>query len=84
LPSKIIGAHDMTAAKCAENCAEFDYFGTEWSSECFCGRSDPAVPTPAFECLMPAGNPNEACSAGLRLNVYKFDAPTLHDDNHGG
>jgi hypothetical protein len=29
LPSKVTSAHDMTAAKCAENCAGFDYFGTE-------------------------------------------------------
>ncbi|KAK0736199.1 WSC domain-containing protein [Apiosordaria backusii] len=74
LPSKIISTHDMTAAKCAINCAGYDYFGTQWSSECYCGSNAPTDPAPASECNMPcSGNPDETCGAGMRLNVYEFD-----------
>ncbi|KAK4647430.1 uncharacterized protein QC761_101440 [Podospora bellae-mahoneyi] len=40
LPHKIIGTDDMTAAKCAENCADYDFFGTQWSRECFCDDNE--------------------------------------------
>ncbi|KAK4184466.1 WSC domain-containing protein [Podospora australis] len=75
LPNKIIGADDMTAAKCAENCAGYPYFGTQWSRECYCGTEAPTLAAPASECNMPcSGNDNELCGAGMRLNVYSFGA----------
>ncbi|KAK0660111.1 WSC domain-containing protein [Cercophora samala] len=74
LPNNIIGADDMTAAKCAENCADYDFFGTQWSRECFCGSILPTEPAPSSDCSMPcAGDDNELCGAGMRLNVYSFD-----------
>ncbi|KAK4207615.1 WSC domain-containing protein [Rhypophila decipiens] len=74
LPYNIIGADDMTAAKCAAHCEGYDYFGTQYSRECYCGTSAPAQAAPASECSMPcAGNADELCGAGMRLNVYKFD-----------
>ncbi|KAM7206912.1 WSC domain containing protein [Rhypophila sp. PSN 637] len=78
LPNKVISTHDMTAARCALNCAGYDYFGTQYSSECFCGSDTPTDPAPAGDCNMAcSGNPDEQCGAGMRLNVYKFDtAPT--------
>lgn len=75
LPSRIISTPDMTAAKCAENCAGYEYFGTEWSSECFCGTVAPTVSAPAADCSMAcSGNDDELCGGSLRLNVYKFDS----------
>ncbi|KAK0732550.1 WSC domain-containing protein [Apiosordaria backusii] len=74
LPNNIIGADDMTAAKCALNCAGYDFFGTQWSRECFCGSILPTEPAPASDCSMPcSGDDNELCGAGMRLNVYSFN-----------
>lgn len=72
LPSKIISTNDMTAAKCAVNCVDYDYFGKQWSSECYCGSEAPTNSAPAAEYNMAfAGNPAETCGFGMRLNVYK-------------
>ncbi|VBB71455.1 Putative protein of unknown function [Podospora comata] len=77
LPHNIIGTDDMTAAKCAENCADYDFFGTQWSRECFCGSILPTEQATASDCSMPcSGDDNELCGAGMRLNVYSFDKET--------
>ncbi|KAK4203969.1 WSC domain-containing protein [Triangularia verruculosa] len=74
LPNNIIGADDMTAARCALNCAGYDFFGTQWSRECFCGSILPTEQASASDCSMPcSGDDNELCGAGMRLNVYSFD-----------
>ncbi len=79
-PFKVTDANDMTAAKCAANCAGYPYFGTQWSRECYCGTTTPTVSAPASECSMAcSGDDNELCGAGMRLNVYQFgseSAPT--------
>lgn len=76
-PNKIISANDMTAAKCAQNCAGYSYFGTEWSSECYCGNTAPVDPAPASECNMAcSGNADELCGGGMRLNAYKVEPTT--------
>ncbi|KAK4223829.1 WSC domain-containing protein [Podospora fimiseda] len=78
-PYRVIGTDDMTAAKCAENCAGYPYFGTQYSRECFCGATAPSEPTSASDCSMTCtGNENEYCGGGMRLNVYRVDslAPT--------
>ncbi|KAL0934763.1 uncharacterized protein CTRU02_209354 [Colletotrichum truncatum] len=73
LPDKIIGANDMTAAKCAANCVGYSYFGTQWSSECYCGNTVPSVSAPASECnMLCSGKGDEVCGGSLRLNVYKL------------
>jgi hypothetical protein len=64
LPNKIISTNDMTTAKCALNCADCPYFGTEWGRECYCGSDAPTVAAPSFECSMAcSGNDNELCGA---------------------
>jgi len=84
-PHRVISSPDMTAAKCAENCEGYDYFGTQWSSECYCGSVAPTVPADPSECNMPcSGDPNEICGAGMRLTVYQFDkAPVSYPDVNG-
>ncbi|KAL0932353.1 uncharacterized protein CTRU02_213306 [Colletotrichum truncatum] len=73
LPEKTVAASDMTAAKCATNCAGYKYFGTQWSSECYCGNTAPAITVPTSECNMVcAGNSSELCGGSLRLNVYEL------------
>ena len=72
-PFKATDANDMTAAKCAANCAGYPYFGTQWSRECYCGTTAPTVTAPASECSMAcSGDDGELCGAGMRLNVYQF------------
>ncbi|KAL1840964.1 hypothetical protein VTJ49DRAFT_7570 [Mycothermus thermophilus] len=80
LPSKIISANDMTAAKCAEHCDGYEYFGTQYSSECHCGMIEPPVTADDSECNMPcSGDPNETCGGPMKLNVFYFDTACTED-----
>jgi hypothetical protein len=75
LPNNIVSTDDMTAAKCAVNCAGYEYFGTQWGRECYCGSVAPTVSASSSECSMPcSGDGNELCGASMRLNVYKCGA----------
>ncbi|KAK4460636.1 WSC containing protein [Cladorrhinum samala] len=70
-PFNLVAADDMTAAKCRDHCAGFSFFGTQYSRECFCGTSAPTISAPASDCSMAcAGDDNEVCGAGMRLNAY--------------
>jgi hypothetical protein len=71
LPDKIITGDDMTAAKCAVNCADYLYFGTEFGRECYCGDIPPPTAAPETECSKPcAGDDKELCGGSKRLSVY--------------
>ena len=71
----------MTLDSCATFCAGYRYFGTEYSSECYCGNW--LAPTSANaslgECSMAcSGNPLQYCGGGNRLQLYEaenFEAP---------
>ncbi|KAM7198104.1 putative fungistatic metabolite [Naviculisporaceae sp. PSN 640] len=64
----------MTLEACAAFCAGYEYFGTEYASECYCGNSFAAgsvVASSVAECGMTcSGNASEFCGAGNRLSVY--------------
>ncbi|KAK7751400.1 hypothetical protein SLS62_006656 [Diatrype stigma] len=84
LPSAIVSRTDMTGARCAQNCAGYRYFGTEYGQECYCGDAAPASATRVSdsECSLPcAGNDDELCGAGQRLTVYERprNPPTVAD-----
>lgn len=67
---------DMTVEKCATFCNGYNYIGTEYSSECYCGNSiiDGAVLT-SSGCLMAcAGNQDEYCGGPNRLSFYKVSS----------
>ncbi|KAK4119092.1 WSC-domain-containing protein [Parathielavia appendiculata] len=71
LPFRGTSAPDMTAAKCAEHCTGYAYFGTEYGSECYCGNEVPTVAAPESQCSMTcSGESSQLCGAGGRLNVY--------------
>ena len=75
LPEKIISIDDMTPAVCAANCADYSYFGTQWSRECYCGNLAPTEAADPADCNMPcAGDSTEMCGAGMRLSVYGLGA----------
>ncbi|KXH67150.1 WSC domain-containing protein, partial [Colletotrichum salicis] len=80
-----LAADDMTLDKCAAFCSAgaynggaFNYFGVEYSRECFCGWDVKASQTSASEsdCSMPcAGSKTGLCGGGARLSVYSNTIP---------
>ncbi|KAK4127792.1 heme peroxidase [Parathielavia appendiculata] len=68
---------EMTLESCMANCTGFDYWGTEYGRECYCGNSLAASSTEAAveECNMVCGgDPTEFCGAGNRLELYSTTA----------
>lgn len=66
-------AGTMSNEACATFCDGFKYFGTEYSSECYCGNAlDPSsLEAPASDCnMLCSGNDLEYCGAGNRLSLY--------------
>lgn len=63
----------MTAASCIAFCSSEGYSlaGTEYTAECYCGLSLPAVPGDPSSCNMPcSGDSTQACGGPDRLSVY--------------
>ncbi|KAK1487356.1 WSC domain-containing protein [Colletotrichum tamarilloi] len=85
LAESFLAADDMTLDKCAAFCSAgaynggaFNYFGVEYSRECFCGWDVKASQTSASEsdCSMPcAGSKTGLCGGGARLSVYSNTIP---------
>lgn len=74
LAGSMVAQDNMTNEVCAAWCKEYQYFGTEYGRECYCGNTlDPSsTVAPATECrILCAGSPVEYCGAGNRLSVYK-------------
>lgn len=64
---------------CASFCSSYRYFGTEYSSECYCGNTldSTSLPAPLADCSMTcSGNPLQYCGAGNRLELYINNATT--------
>ncbi|KAK5728811.1 hypothetical protein LTR15_001951 [Elasticomyces elasticus] len=73
LAGKGASGNFMTLEYCASFCKGYQYFGTEYSSECYCGNSFGAGAniTAASDCSMTcAADVTEFCGAGNRLTVY--------------
>jgi hypothetical protein len=68
----------MTALACSQFCAAFQYFGTEWSRECYCGNIiAPNTVAADGECHMPCtGDASEICGDGDHINIYTNGAYT--------
>lgn len=81
LRQRITSSPDMTNAQCADDCSDYRYFATQFSSECYCG-SHVAVDTqaaPLEDCNMPCGgDPFSYCGGRSRLELY------INPDNIGG
>lgn len=68
---------NMTNEVCANWCKDYQYFGTEYGRECYCGNTLDVSSTvaPPAECrMLCAGSNTEYCGAGNRLSVYKKKA----------
>nr|POE72736.1 wsc domain-containing protein [Quercus suber] len=59
---------------CANFCSKYEYFGTEYADECYCGNTlgSGSNPTSAGDCSMVcAADDSEFCGAGNRLTLYQ-------------
>ncbi|KXX74595.1 putative fungistatic metabolite [Madurella mycetomatis] len=68
---------EMTLESCMTNCTGFDYWGTEYGRECYCGNSlhSSSTEAPIEECNMACGgDPTEFCGAGNRIELYSTTA----------
>lgn len=67
----------MTLSSCMANCTGFDYWGTEYGRECYCGNSLDSTSTSALlvDCNMPcSGDSTQYCGAGNRIELYSTTA----------
>ncbi|TVY28792.1 WSC domain-containing protein [Lachnellula hyalina] len=73
LSSNTYANDSMTLESCADFCAGYTYFGTEYARECYCGDvfEEGSVEAAAVDCSFAcAGDAGELCGAGNRLSVY--------------
>lgn len=71
LKGDVLRSNHMTVEKCAEFCDGYDYFGTEYASQCFCGDHLEGFPVPEDQCSeLCAGNKHEWCGGPDRLSLY--------------
>lgn len=67
----------MTLESCMTNCTGFDYWGTEYGRECYCGNSlhESSSPAPLNECdMVCGGDDTQYCGSGNRLELYSTTA----------
>lgn len=72
----------MTTKSCASYCKLYQYFGTEYSRECFCGNSiNPSsmnASNPAQSCNMQCtGDSTQTCGGSGYLNLYQNPTSNL-------
>lgn len=63
---------NMTNEVCASYCSAYQYFGTEYSTQCYCGLSTTGLnATVASDCnMLCAGSNSEFCGGSSRLDLY--------------
>jgi len=86
--NKAYGNGGMTAALCANMCAGYKYFSTQYAGECFCSNNwqkPGKYGEDAQGCTMKCtGNQNEMCGAGWRNSVYQMNPKCpLRDEVEG-
>lgn len=77
LPDASTAADTMTNTACATFCKDYQYFGTEYGRECYCGNflANSSTVAPAAECKMTCSGSNlEYCGGSSRLSLYKKKA----------
>ncbi|PSN71804.1 heme peroxidase [Corynespora cassiicola Philippines] len=83
LAAAATSAADLTIEKCAAFCSTYQYFGLEYSRECYCGNTLDATSTirALSDCNMAcAGNSAQTCGAGNRISLYSntgYSAPSV-------
>ncbi|KAM0285986.1 hypothetical protein ACHAQH_001175 [Verticillium albo-atrum] len=67
----------MTLESCLSNCTGFDYWGTEYGRECYCGDTlhSGSAAAPLADCGMPcSGDGTQYCGGGNRIELYRTTA----------
>ncbi|KAI1266095.1 WSC domain-containing protein [Xylariaceae sp. FL1019] len=80
-PSKALtttqpGGSFMTLEICATSCSGYQYFGTEYGGECYCGNvmTEGNTKTDESDCsMLCSGNTTEYCGNGNRLTLYSLN-----------
>ncbi|KAI4287646.1 MAG: hypothetical protein L6R35_003099 [Caloplaca aegaea] len=73
LANKQTASDEMTVASCGAFCSDYQYFGIEYRSECFCGNliGNNAAKVAETDCRMTcSGNSTQYCGGANRLTVY--------------
>ncbi|KAL8989440.1 MAG: hypothetical protein Q9177_001676 [Variospora cf. flavescens] len=73
LANKQTASDEMTVASCGAFCSDYQYFGIEYRSECFCGNliGNNAAKVAETDCTMTcSGNSTQYCGGANRLTVY--------------
>jgi len=76
LPGFMVSSKQMTTAFCVNECAarNFEYAGTQWGEQCFCGDSPPRFGQAPGRCSRPcAGNSMESCGGDFANSVYRIN-----------
>ncbi|KAL8936038.1 MAG: hypothetical protein Q9216_005133 [Gyalolechia sp. 2 TL-2023] len=87
LGAKQTAYNDMTVAYCGDFCTGYQYFGIEYSSECFCGDSLGAGATLKGngECGMTcSGNSTQYCGGAQRLTIYNSKGAVVSSSSASG
>ncbi|KAF2186183.1 heme peroxidase [Zopfia rhizophila CBS 207.26] len=74
LPAATTANDAMTTEECAAFCSKFQYFGLEYSRECYCGNALDASSEimGATDCNLGClGNSTQLCGGASRLSLYK-------------
>jgi hypothetical protein len=74
LKDKSTWSANMTSTVCSSFCTGYQYFGTEYKTECYCGNELAAVSVSAQEsdCWMKCpGDAKATCGGTSRISVYK-------------
>ena len=81
-----ISSTAVTIEACAVACAGYNYFGAEYSSQCYCGDTinngsvlvDGSTPAQTQCDMTCSGNASEYCGGPDRLNMYRYSgAPVV-------
>ena len=73
LPDAEFVSDAMTVESCAASCHGYNYFGLEFSNQCYCGYDLGGQAAPEAQCgEICVGNPAESCGGGNYLNVYEL------------
>ncbi|MCJ1306581.1 hypothetical protein MMC25_000224 [Agyrium rufum] len=79
LPDAFYAGYDMTLEHCAGNCTGYNFFGTEYTQECYCAMAIAPAATIATDgrCNMPCGgNSTETCGGPNGLTLFNYTGAT--------
>ena len=77
LSDKFFFDAQMTVGKCAAQCQDYAFFGTEYGGECYCGNELKGNLGKGLETdcqILCGGDKGELCGGASRLRVYERSA----------